>query len=205
MLVGLLIRSFMCGVALGVFYDIISFFKLMLSTSDTCRLHKPFHRAVLFLVTFATDLIFWIALAIISILLVYKVVGGAFRGSVYVMVLLGVFLYRLTFGRLLANIRMAIARALGKLVKYVFVRPLRALFFVLIKLYHLTIGKIIDKIYMVVSSSGKGTKSETERAYLAEAQDLSRERFTDAYDERGYGKKARICFSRRRGGGQLGR
>lgn len=204
MLVGLLIRSFVCGVLLGVFYDIISFFKLMLITIETCGRYKTLHRVILFSVTFVTDVIFWIAFAVTSILLVYKVVGGAFRFSVYIMLLLGVFLYRVTFGRLLLTIRTAAARLLGRLaavtVRYVLFRPLKGLFFVLIKIYHLTIGQIIDKIYM---AARHGRKSEdAEHAYLSETQDLSRERCTDAYDEHGYGRKDRICFSRRRDDGR---
>ncbi len=150
---GLLIRSFLCGVVLGIFYELIRFVKIFLGV-DFVR-HKSMsaysrpRRLLLYAFTFVSDIIFWIVFGIVSIALTYHTSGGVFRGMVYVGMLVGLVTYYFTLGRVMLLLSAKVTCLLKKLLKFIIkmlLLPINAAVSLFVKLYHLTIGKIIGKI-----------------------------------------------------------
>ena len=82
----ILLRSFLCGVALGVVYELIRAFKLLCGVETFDGERKKRRGASAFLshaVTFVTDVLFWVGSGCVSILLTYAC-GGFFRGLIYI-------------------------------------------------------------------------------------------------------------------------
>ena len=94
-------------------------------------------------------MLFWLVFAISSVLLTYNVTGGVFRGMVYFGMIAGGAVYYLTVGKLTLKAGDKLARFIrktaGRVIKLILV-PVRAIFSLIIKLYHLTFGKVIGKI-----------------------------------------------------------
>ena len=146
----LLLRGFLLGIALGIFYDVIRFVKAFFFVNYTKGGAQPrgFKKAVALTVTFVTDVIFWIMVAVTSILLLYSV-GGIFRGMIYPAMLAGFLLYYLTVGRLVLKLLVRLTKAIKSLLLWVLKllwRPFFSLHRGIISLYHLTIGKILGTI-----------------------------------------------------------
>lgn len=153
LLIGLLIRSFLCGVALGIFYELIRFVKIFLGVdfgkyTSMSAYSRP-RRVFLYAFTFVSDIIFWVILGIVSITLTYHTSGGVFRGMVYVGMFLGLATYYFTLGRAMLLLSAKVSRLLKKLLKIIIkalLVPINAAISLFVKIYHLTIGKIIGKI-----------------------------------------------------------
>ena len=148
----LLLRSLIAGALMGVIYDVIRFGKMLLGVEYGVYMERTrftLKNAVTATVTFCSDVIFWLLFALCAIALTYTVSGGVFRGLVYIGMLSGLCAYYFTLGKLTLKISAKIAAALKKtvraLIKVILV-PARAIFCIFVRLYRLTIGKIIDKI-----------------------------------------------------------
>ena len=145
-LLSLLLRAFVCGVAMGVYYDVLRIVKLLFSLETAAgRVAKVFRATV----TFFADLIFWLTFGIVSIMLIYRIGGGVFRGLVYLGMLMGAAIYHFTVGKLTLKIisftvafLKKVIRAVIKVIIFPFIMIFRGVF----SLYRLTIGKIIGRI-----------------------------------------------------------
>lgn len=151
-LVSLMVRSFLCGLILGVVYDVIRTVKMFFGVSycktESCTLPSA-NKVILYIVTFLTDLIFWLFTGLISIALLYQIGGGVFRGMTYACMAIGFVIYYFTLGRLILKLNSSIVsfikKLLNKLVALMLL-PVKKAVKGIIYLYHLTIGKIIGKI-----------------------------------------------------------
>ena len=116
----LYIKAFLVGVAFGVFYDVIRFFKLILGVrygaQDAYLPESKAKRVAVYIISFITDTLFWLLIGVASVLLFYNVSGGVFRGSVYPCLLFGLALYYFSLGRL----TLALSRRLIALVHRAF-------------------------------------------------------------------------------------
>ena len=195
----LFLYSVALGAMLGVTYEVIRLAKMMLGVEYgrvASKLGRA-RRAVVFAVTFVADVVFWIIFAASSLLLTYNVSGGAFRGMVYVGMLLGGAAYYLTLGRLTIKIGMKLTRLIRKIAVRI-IRlmsvPLRAIFYLIVKIYHLTIGKIIGKIVCVMKE--RRVKGKTApRNDVALPQNIQKENDRDVTKYR-YEREGRISFGR---------
>ena len=153
LLMSLLLSSFIGGVLLGVVYEVMHFFKLLFSTEKNSSERKQamliFNRAIIYALTFLTDVLFCLFFAVCAITLTYKMSGGVFRGMVYTAMLSGLFIYHLTLGRLFLKLNKKVVRlvrkAIGELIALIKI-PLKAFFSLFVKIYHLTMGRLIGKI-----------------------------------------------------------
>lgn len=151
LLVALLVRSLLCGAGLGVFYDLMRTVKMFFGVcygveTAPLRLAK---RAVIFTVTFITDMVFWLSAGLLSIALLYGIGGGIFRGMTYLCLAIGFAVYYFTVGRLSLKLERATVSFVKMILKktaLLLLRPIKMALRGLIFLYHLTIGRIIGKI-----------------------------------------------------------
>jgi hypothetical protein len=106
-------------------------------------------RVVIYVVTFVTDVIFWLTAGLVSIALLYGLGGGVFRGMTYLCLAAGFALYYVTVGRLVLKLERIVISLIKRILKKtvsLLLRPTKMALRWLIFLYHLTIGKIIGKI-----------------------------------------------------------
>jgi len=206
----LLIRAFFVGVMLGVVYDAIRMIKMLFGVRYNClqemsemRLLK---RITVFIITFILDLAFWIFAGIVSIILNYHIAHGIFRGMVYLGMSFGFVLYNLTLGRLMISVNTFLVSKVKKLIKkllnLLFV-PVKAVFFAIISLYHLTIGRFIDKIIMKIKIVKERRYSKIDSENLLNDKDLSadandkvKEDYVYVDGKIGYRKSGRISFGK---------
>jgi hypothetical protein len=153
LLLGLLLNSLIAGALMGVIYDVIRLGKMLVGVEYGVyrepRSRFTLKNAVAATVTFFADVTFWGLFALCAIAMTYTISGGVFRGLVYIGMLLGLCVYYFTVGKLILKINARIARAVKKLVRAlikIILVPIRAIFCVFVRLYRLTIGKIIGKI-----------------------------------------------------------
>ena len=197
-LAALLFYSVFLGVALGVFYDAVRFIKLLLGIGigamERCG-GFTFKRVISEVIVFAFDVIFWIVFAISSLILTYNVSGGVFRGMVYFGMISGGALYYFTVGRLTLKLGDKLARMIrriaGGVIRFV-LAPLRAIFYFVLKIYHLTIGKIIGKIICVMRTRRQAGKAASDDA-AAVPQNIQKENNEDVTKYR-YEREGRISF-----------
>ncbi len=196
-LLALLIKSFLAGVVLGVFYDLIRAFKMFFGVRYALPIVK---RSVAvsvlaYIVTFLTDILFWIVVGVTSILLMYGVGGGVFRGLTYLGLAVGALLYYFSIGRLVLKVseaavnfvKRAVRRAVRILAKpFVFVG--RGLIF----LFHLTIGKILGKIKDRRAQRKKRDKIEPDEAAALDGG--GKDEFVYVDGKNGYKRDGRISF-----------
>lgn len=191
-LASMLISSFLCGVLLGVVYEGIRFLKLLCTPQGK---HLRLARSViLHILTFLTDLAFILLYALVAILLTYRISGGVFRGMVYIGMTSGFALYYFTIGKLTLKISRGLAKLIKKTVKMLLklvYTPIRAIFLLIVKLYTLTIGKIIGKIICSIKQKREKRKATSSSAETPPALVESRE-------EKGYRKEGRISFGGKR-------
>jgi len=196
-LLALLIKSFLAGVALGIFYDFIRAFKMVFGV----RYVRPIVKrsvavdVLAYIVTFLTDILFWIVVGVTSILLMYGVGGGVFRGLTYLGLAVGALLYYFSIGRLVLKVSEAavnfVKRAVRRAVRILampFVWVGRGLIF----LFHLTIGKILGKIKERRAQRKKRDKIEPDEAIALEGD--GKEEFVYVDGKNGYKRDGRISF-----------
>lgn len=198
-LISLLLRSLCCGVALGVFYDALRFLK-MLFGYDYFTGRSPLgkgKRALIFIVTFFSDLVFWITSGIVSIALMYTVGGGSFRGMTYMWLALGFAIYYFTLGRSalkLGAILSAFVKKTACAVLRLISIPLRFILGKVILIYHLTICNFIGKIKAVILSCRKKQEDKSESTAEQEAPTEGKEEFVHVNEGTGYRRESRFNF-----------
>ena len=194
----ILLRSFLCGVALGVVYELIRAFKLLcgVETFDGERKRRTgFVGFLSHAVTFVTDLLFWVGSGCVSILLTYAC-GGFFRGLIYIGIFGGFLAYYFTLGKLILGLNRKIADKIKRaliLAARCLLKPIKFIFGRIILLYHLTIGKIIDKIIEGI----KKRKQSVSEDIPAEDGECGREDFVYVGGKTGYRRDGRVSFGQR--------
>ena len=195
-----LISAFLCGIALGFFYEIIRAFKMVCGV----RYHnveaqkKNVPKAIFeYLITFVTDIAFWLVVGVLSILLIYQMGDGIFRGMTYIGLFAGFCLYYFTLGKHLLKLNEKIILKLKKLfliIARVLLLPVRKIFYAFVTLYRLTIGAFIGKIK-------EKKKLRKDQCTIAEDKSLHeddeagrKEEFVYVDGKNGYKKSGRICF-----------
>ncbi len=148
----LLVRAFLCGVILGLVYEVIRAFKMLCGVRYNDISPKKSSKAreiLLFALTFVCDILFWLIAGLVSIILMYHTARGFFRGMTYLGLASGFLVYYLGPGRLMLKLNERIVKivksAVKKLLGLIYI-PVRKIFCLAISLYHLTIGRIIGKI-----------------------------------------------------------
>ena len=200
-----LLCAFLWGVALGVFYDGIRAFKMLCGIScgetETQKKHT-LGRIIEYAVTFLCDIVFWVTVGVLSILLMYRMGGGFFRGITYVGLGAGFALYYFTVGTVVLKFSRFAVRLLKKVVKKAFsllIFPVKKLFFALIALYRLTIGKFLGKIIEEIKISKQNKKKTEDTENLTEENDSGgEEEFVYVDGKIGYKKQGRISFGSNR-------
>lgn len=194
----LILRSLAIGALLGLAYESVRIFKMLIGIAKGGR----FRKAVSTVFLFVTDLVFCLFSASTAILLTYNVSGGVFRGCVYLCMALGLLLYRLTVGRILYKIELVLTEFIKKVIKTVlkilFV-PVRAIFLLFVKLYGLTIGKIIGKIKCKAEQRRQERKKALEEEEANANKSLcepmcEKEEDKNVCKREGYKKEGRISF-----------
>ena len=146
LIASLALASFLCGVFLGVIYEIARFMRCIIVPASKKRSARTVLAGI---TTFFTDLLFFLLFAACGILITFEMCGGVFRGIVYICMAAGTFIYRISFGKLTAVAVEWLANTVKLILKKIFgllILPLRAIKFLFVKLYCLTIGKIIGRI-----------------------------------------------------------
>lgn len=200
-LAALLFYSILCGGAFGTVYDIIRAFKMLCGVKyDKSEEKASVGSSVLiYVVTFITDVIFWIGVGCAAILLMYSS-GGVFRGMTFLGMAGGFLLYYFTLGRLMLNLNRKLISILKKLIwRFVTLvqKPIKKMFAGIILLCHLTIGKIIDKIIE------DRKKKREEKQNVEEFEDetcpagCGKEGFVYVDGKTGYRRDGRVSFGSR--------
>ena len=198
-LISLIIKSFLCGVGLGIFYDVIRMFKVFLGVKYTKQVYSSgkLRRVVEYIVTFIFDIIFWIAVGLISIILIYSINGGVFRGMTYFWMLSGFLLYYFTVGtwvlKLTVFLDKKIKKALYSIAKLL-ILPLRRAFDRIICLYRLTIGKFIGKIKDRIKDKKEKRKNQAMLCEKEKQEVLGKEDFVYVDQKTRYKREGRINF-----------
>ena len=197
-LIVLLIGALFCGVALGVFYDVIRTVKLFfgIRAEDFAKKKTAF---VTHFVTFFFDFVFWTTAGMLSITLLYGVGGGIFRGIAYFAMAVGYLVYYFTLGNLVRVLSEKFVVLLKKILSGIFkflLVPAKKFFGGIIFLYHLTIGRIIGKIKETLySRREKRRVVETEIADSSEKEELGgKEELVYVDGRTGYRKDGRVSF-----------
>ena len=164
----LLLRSLICGVSLGLIYDVIRFLKLFCGVKygEVAAPGSRSLRVLHFFLAFVTDIVFWSLVGVLSIALIYSSTGGMFRGLTYIGLALGFIAYYFTLGKLVLFLSRRAVKILWRALRFIFkVIRVPILFVVkgIISLYHLTIGKIIGKIINRIRMMKNKPESEVER------------------------------------------
>ncbi len=200
-LAALLFRSILCGVSFGGIYDIIRAFKLLCGVrygenEEDAHIRQ---RVLVYTVTLITDLIFWICAGCAAILLMYSG-GGVFRGMTFIGMTGGFLLYYFTLGRLVLKLSRKVTNVLKKLIRRVAIcalKPIKKLFDGIISLYHLTIGKIIDKIIEDSKKKKEEKQSADESEDMPCDAECGKEGFVYVDGKTGYRRDGRVSFGSR--------
>lgn len=196
-LLALLVKSFLAGVALGVFYDLIRAFKMFFGV----RYARPIAKrsvavsALAYIVTFLTDILFWVIVGVTSILLMYGVGGGVFRGLTYSGLVAGALLYYFSIGRLVLKVSEKVVDIIKKAVRRVtriLAKPFVLVGRGLIFLFHLTIGNFLGKIKNRRAQKRKCAQIEPDEAPALE--NGGKDEFVYVDGKNGYKRDGRISF-----------
>ena len=198
LILSLIVKAFLTGVALGVIYEGVRIVKMLLGIGQGGRTEKMISHVFLFF----TDLFFCMAFALCSILLTYNISGGVFRGCVYLCMGFGLMTYRLTLGRLTERIELYLTSIIRKIVKgliRIALVPIRATFSLVCRLYTLTIGRIIGTIRRRVTAAKERKQREREKGNseppcLPPVTEEKKDEENNAESARGYKKDGRISF-----------
>lgn len=169
-LLGLVIRSFLCGTILGVIYGFIKIPRIILFSNP--KSNNLSHKILKYSFTFIGDMLLGLLVGLVSVLLIYHINGGIFRGMVYLFLAFGFILYRLTVARPVEKCIIIVLRTLFRVLKRVFkilFVPIKLIFRGIFFIYHLTIGKIVGKIIMKIKNR-REIKKEKERLSEIAAQ-----------------------------------
>lgn len=193
------LKAFLLGVALGLLYDGIRFLRMICGVRypEVNGWEKPPSplalRVMQYILIFLSDVFFCLTFGASSLLLLYNVAGGIFRLSIYPMILSGLFIYYISIGKMLLFLSSRIIILLGRLMRTLMRLisvPLGLIKRFFIFLYHLTIGKIVDKIKEERILRAK--KREQEQAF-GQAPLRDGEEESDG-EERIYKRDGRISF-----------
>ena len=198
LILSLIIKAFLTGVALGVIYEGVRIAKMLLGIGQDGRVRKVFSHVFMFF----TDLGFCLLFAFCAILLTYNISGGVFRGCVYLCMGLGLIIYRLTLGRLTERIELYLTGIIRKMIKSIIrlaLVPIRAIFSLYCRLYALTIGRIIGTIRRRVTvarekKNRERAESNSGPACLPSVTEEIKDEENNAKGARGYKKDGRISF-----------
>lgn len=200
----LILSSLACGTILGLVYDFIRGVRLLLGI-DTGKtaVDMPMARRILcHVLLFILDFSFWIAFGLCAILLMYNEADGFFRAVVYVAMGIGFLAYSLTLGRFIRIILFFLIKKLKKLLNFVLrvlLRPIKAMIFAVISLYHLTIGRFIGKIISsIVDARQKRILMQNAEVSVDEVIEKGKEDFVYVDGKIGYRKNERISFGTHR-------
>ena len=194
----LITEAFLSGAVLGILYEAVRLCRLLLYSDGSAL-----RRGMLTVFTFLTDFLFCFFAASVAILLTYNISGGVFRGCLYLSMGAGLLCYRLTLGRILYKVENWAARIIKKVCRFalkVLLFPLKKIFSLLVKIYRLTIGKIIGKImYRARMKKEKELKEREKECAEALLPESTREEENNADKYERYRKEGRISFGGHRG------
>ena len=203
-LLSLLLRALLSGAVLGGFYDCIRALKMLLGVRYGNEISQNAlsigRRVLVFCVTFFFDLVFWLAAALISVMLIYHVGGGIFRGMAYLGMAIGFTVYYFTLGRLVLYINERVTDLIKKTLRWaarLALIPIRALGRGIFFLYLLTIGKFIGKIkerMAIAKARRKEVKGEEDGVSSENEDACGKEEFVYVDGKTGYRKEGRIRF-----------
>lgn len=186
LIASLLFYSVACGVLLGAIYECARFLRCFLSPA--AKKAVGVRAFFIGLVTFLTDLLYLILFAACGILITFEACGGVFRGIVYIGMAGGILIYRVTLGRITARAVGWLARIAKRVLKRIMkilILPMRAIIFLFVKLYTLTIEKIIGRIKeRILVKRLEGIFSGEDKA-LPMPEEIC---------EKGYKKEGRVSF-----------
>lgn len=198
-----LLCAFLWGVGLGIFYDVIRAFRMLCGVSYGDVTERKKHiaaRIFEYLTIFFTDIIFWLVSGVLSILLIYRMGGGIFRGITYIGLAAGFALYYFTLGNVVLKCSRFLVRFLKKAVKKmlcIMLIPAKKLFSALIALYRLTIGRILGKIIEEVRRAAQKKRQAAiaeEDKNIPDEDSGGKEEFVYVDGKIGYRKQGRINF-----------
>ncbi len=196
----LLWRSFLYGLFFGLVYDILHSIVMASRTPncEICGVKMRLWRVGEITLASILDFVFCMVVALVSILLMYRVSGGVFRGMVYGGMAVGFLIFRLTFSKILRKpfelLSKLIRFAAGKMLLLIFL-PARGVICLIILIYRLTIGKIRVKI------KEDKNKLDEEHQVLQEQSMLTppsgEGEFLNAEKKASYQRDGRISFGTR--------
>lgn len=197
----LILSSLACGAVLGLVYDFIRGLRLLLGID----IHGTVaHRVFSHILLFFFDFVFWLAFGICAVLLMYNEANGFFRAVVYIGMGIGFLIYSLTLGYLVRMILFFLVKKLKIVLNFLLgllLRPLKAMFFDVISLYHLTIGRFIGKIISgIIDSRRRRMLKRNSTVSVDEVTEKGEEDFVYVDGKIGYRKKDRISFGANRRG-----
>lgn len=190
LIVSLVFCSFVCGICLGGVYEVARFIRCLISPCS--RRGNGIRAFAMIAVTFLTDLFFLVLFSICGILITFDMCGGVFRGAVYISMAFGILIYRVTLGKLTAIAVRWLAGVVKGIIKWavrIIILPVRGINFLIVKLYTLTIGKIIGRIKArILVRRLSGLFIDGEDAVSGELPAI-----TESSDK-GYRKEGRVSF-----------
>lgn len=175
------------GIGFGLFYEIIRLLKLIVAPQQEKM--RRLRKWVLHILTFLGDFIFVMVFGIVAILQTYKISGGVFRGLTYIGLSSGFLFYYFIIGRLTKKISIRVAWCIKTVLRFmwkIITIPLCKIFLLFLRLYGLTIGKIIGKIICRIK------QRRVLKTVVAENTELLNIRAVEG--TKGYKKEGRISF-----------
>lgn len=194
------LSSFFWGIALGLFYEAIRAFKMICGVryNHTGDENKSTVRKIFeYGITFVTDLFFWIVAGVLSVLLIYQMGGGVFRGMTYLGLLAGFCLYYFTLGKYLLHLNEKVVLWMKRIcikAARLLLCPIKKIFCVFNALYRLTIGRILGKIKERINRHRKERLKSVEADLSVKEIVDGREEFVYVDGKRAYKKSGRISF-----------
>jgi hypothetical protein len=195
----LLVRSLTSGLLLGLAYDFIRAFKMLCGISyfQNDRTKAVFWRVIGHIITFFFDIFFFFVSGVVSLLLIYRMGGGIFRGFTYGGIILGFCLYHFTLGNLTLRLSHIIVNAVKIIVKkviFLILFPLKKIFSLIFSLYRLTIGKIIGKIIREIKCRAVRKEVAPEEEKSPPESEGREEEYVYVGSKKCYRKSGRISF-----------
>ena len=199
-LIALIIKSFLFGVAFGGVNDIFRAIRLLCACGENGERKISVRAVCAFSITFFLDLVFWVSVGVASIVLMYSVGGGIFRGVTYLSMGAGFVLYYISISRLTLVLTHRAIPVMRRMIKKLFgllCFPIGAAWKGIISLYRLTIGKIIGKIKeekRLRRENGNKTENQEEGQTDPDLQEGGKEAFVYVSENCRYRREGRIRF-----------
>lgn len=105
-----------CGIAIGIFFDIFRILRKSFKTSD--------------IVTYIEDIIFWIFSGLFFLFVLFKFNNGQIRSYVVIGLLIGILLYILTISKYFIKVNVTIINLIKRIITY----PIKLIFRMIKKL-----------------------------------------------------------------------